>query len=233
MDRITRKTLKTDRFATEVTESVEYLAQHRRQAMIYGGIIVAVLVLSAGIYFYWQHRRTAAHDALARALETYRAPVTEEPQQGLLTFRTQSDKDAKALKDFQAIDRDFPRFKEGQIARYYIGLIYYDMGKMADAQKQLEKVAGEGQDSIPALARLTLADVYAAQGKDEEARKTLDFLIQHPTDTVSQDRAQLAMAGYLRVRKPEEARKLLLEIEKHPGPAAAVAGTMLRDLGQS
>ena len=70
MDRITRKSLKDDRFAAEVTHSVEFLGAHRRQSLLYGGIGVAVLALVLGVYFYRQHQQTASHDSLAKALET-------------------------------------------------------------------------------------------------------------------------------------------------------------------
>lgn len=159
MDRITRKSLKTDRFAAEVTHSVEYIAEHRRRVMLYGGIAVAVLAVALGIFFYRQHRRTAAHDALYKALETYRALVTEEERAGRVTFRTAEGKNTKALQQFQEITRNFPGARESKIARYYVGLVYHDMGRTAEAQKQLEQLIGEGQDNVIALARLALADV--------------------------------------------------------------------------
>ena len=232
MDRITRKTLKGDRFATEVTHSVEYIAEHRRQSILYGGIIAAVLAIGLGSYFYWQHRNTLAHDALYHALETYRATVSQQEQAGHITFRTAAEKYNKALKDFGAVTKDFPRTTEGKIARYYIGLVYYEMGNVADAQKQLEKLLAERHDNVLALARFTLAEVYISQGKDAEALKIYDYLMKHPTDMVPEGRVQLAMARYLRPRKPEEARKLLQELLKRPGPIAAAAANMLRDLAQ-
>ena len=77
MDRVTRKSLKDDKFAAEVTHSVEYLAGHRRQVTSYGGIAVAVLVVAGGIFLYRQHRSTAANQGLSKALETYHALVTD------------------------------------------------------------------------------------------------------------------------------------------------------------
>src|SRR5579884_2860092 len=114
MDRITRKSLKQDRFATEVTESVEYLAEHRRQAILYGGIAVVVLALGFGIYFYRQYHNRLIHDALARALETYRALVSDQDVPGRITFRTEQEKDAQALHQFEAVDRDYHRSPEAR-----------------------------------------------------------------------------------------------------------------------
>jgi predicted negative regulator of RcsB-dependent stress response len=233
MDRITRKTLKQDRFAAEVTQSVEYLAGHRRQTTLYGGIAVVVLAMVLGGYFYWQHRKTASHNSLAKAMETYRALVTEEDRPGRVTFKTEADRNAKALKDFEGVVKAYPRTQEGQTARYYIGLVYQQMGDMPRAQQQLEKVASESGDSIPSLARLALADVYAVEGKDELARQAFDYVIKHPSDLVPEARAQLCLVRFLRYRKPEEARKLAQELVRRPGPVASAAGALLRELGQS
>ncbi len=230
MDRITRKTLKQDKFATEVTESVEYLAEHRRQALIYGGAIVAALALGAGIYFYIQRQGDASHEALAKALVVERALVTEEDRPGRVTFKTEAEKNAKALKEMETVVKDYPRSKEAKIARYYIGLTQFQMGNKEQARKELEKLAGEGSE-MAALARLALADVYASTGKDEEARKIYDNLIKNPSDMVSENRALLAKAQYLSARQPEEARKLLNDLVRRSGPVAAAAGNMLRELG--
>ena len=231
MDRITRKSLKDDKFAAEVTHSVEYLTHHRQQAIRYGGAGVAVVALALGIFFYRQHRETAAHQALYKALETYHGLVTEEDRPGRITFKTEAEKLNKSQREFEAIARDFSGATEGRIARYYLGLVYRDEGKAAEAQKQLEQVVAGGKDNISALARLALADLYAAQGKDDEARKAYDYLIKNPTDAVSEGRAQLAMVRYLQPRKPDEARKLLQELIKRPGTVSAAAGMVLRDMG--
>ena len=232
MDRITRKSLKGDRFAVEVTHSVEFLSAHRRQSLLYGGIGVAVLALVLGVYFYREHRQSASHNALAKALETYRALVTEEDRPGRVTFKTEQAKQDQALKDFQAVVSGFSGTQEAKVASYYIGLVYRDKGNLPEAQKQLEQVIASRQDDVTSLARLTLAEIYISTGKPEEARKIYDFLIKNPTDSVPEPRAQLAMARFLEKAQPQQARQLLLELEKRPGPVSVTAGTMLRQLGQ-
>ena len=230
MDRITRKSLKDDKFAAEVGHSVEYISGHRQQVLRYGGIAAVVLALVIGIFFYRQHRKTQVHQALYKALETYHGLVTEEDRPGRVTFKTDAEKNTKATREFEAIIKDFSGTTEAHIARYYLGLVNRDMGKQADAQKLLEQATREGPDYTRALARLALADVYVAQGMDEEARKVYEYLIKNPTDAVSEGRAQLALARYLSSRKPDEARKLLQDLIKRPGTISAAAGMILRDL---
>lgn len=231
MDRITRKSLKQDRFTAEVTESVEYISEHRRQAMLYGGIAIVVVALALGIYFFRQYRSNRIHQALATALEIEHGAVNDQDVPGRPTFRTAQEKNSRAIHQFEEVTREYPRTPEGQIARYYIGLIYFDMGRVADAEKQLERVAAEGNDNIPSLARFALAEVYLSERKDEEARKTYEALMKNPTEMVPKSRSQLAMADYLRSRNPEEARKILMELIRTPGPVSSAAGNLLREMG--
>ncbi len=231
MDRITRKSLKDDRFAAEVTHSVEYIAGHRRQALLYGGVAVAVLAVAGGVYFYRQNRQTGAHDALSRALETHRGVVAEEDRPGRVTFRTAAEKNNRAIELFNAVSRKYSGAQESKIARYYTGLVLQEMGKPAEAQKVFEQLAGEGNDQVGSLARLGLGAVLAAQGKDQEARKAYEYLIQNPTDTVSDAQARLALARLVKNHKPEEARQLLEELRKRPGSAAAAAAGVLGEIG--
>jgi predicted negative regulator of RcsB-dependent stress response len=231
MDRITRKTLKQDRFATEVTESVEYIAEHRRQAMLYGGIVVAVVALALGIYFFREYRTNRIHQLLATALETEHGVVSDQEVPGRPSFRTAQEKNTRALHQFEDLAREYPRSAEGQIARYYIGLVYFDMGRAADAEKQLERVGAEGSGGVPSLARFALAEVYLSERKDDDARKVYEALLKNPTDMVPQSRVQLALADYWRSRNPSEARKILLQLVRSQGPVSGAAGNMLRELG--
>ena len=75
MDRITRSKLKTDRFAVEVEHSVEYVAEHKKQVMLYSAIGVAVALLIAGIWYYRDGRHTKRQEELAQAMEIMQAPV--------------------------------------------------------------------------------------------------------------------------------------------------------------
>ncbi len=232
MDRITRKSLKDDRFAAEVTHSVEYLAEHRRQALLYGGIGAAVLAVALGAFFYIRHRQNAAHMALYKALETYHALVTEEERPGRITFHTEQEKQKQSLKEFEQLFQSYPRSTEGRMARYYSALVQKEMGNTAEAQKRLEQAAADGPPEVSGLARLELAQIYIAQKKDEEARKQYDHLIKNPTSTVPESRARLEMARYLRSRNPDEARKLLADLQKRTGPISIAAGSLLREMGQ-
>jgi hypothetical protein len=151
------------------------------------------------VYFYRQNRRNAAHDALYKALETYRASVSAEPVPGRISFRTEADKNAKAIHDYESVAKKFSRTTEGEIARNDLALTYHSMGNMVE-QKQLERT-GRAMTAL-ALARLTLADI-SVPGKDQEAQKI--------TSTRSRILPALFKTapnsyGALSQRSPEEAR---------------------------
>ena len=68
--RITRKELKSDKFALEVEQTVDFVTEHRRELMLYGSIAVAVAVVAVGIYFYMRPASTwCARQALGDAIQ--------------------------------------------------------------------------------------------------------------------------------------------------------------------
>ena len=75
MDRLTRKELKTDKFAAEVGQTVAFLEKHRREATI-GGIAMAVVaVIAVGVYFHMSSQRAERQRLLFAALQDYDATV--------------------------------------------------------------------------------------------------------------------------------------------------------------
>ena len=231
MDRITRKSLKDDRFAAEVTHSVEFLAGHRRQVLLYGGIGAAVLAVALGGYFWWRRQQDAAHLALYKALRVYHGVISDEEREGRVTFKTEQDKQKKSLQEFESAARNHPRTAEGKIARYYAALVHKDMGKPDEARKLLAQAVGDSPAEVAALARLALAEIHEAQNRPQDARKLYEYLVKNPTSTVPEARAQLALARLLKSSQPEEARKLLSELQKRVGPISVAAGSILREMG--
>ncbi len=76
MSRITRKELKTDRFALEVGHTVDFFDRHRREVLIYGAAALVVVLLVVGFYFYRQRQ----HAARGRAGRVRCGPVVRDPR---------------------------------------------------------------------------------------------------------------------------------------------------------
>jgi len=68
LKRITRKNLKSDKFAEEVTTIWDWTAEHKTEVVRYGSIALAVVLIAAGIFYYLRYQANQREDALAAAL---------------------------------------------------------------------------------------------------------------------------------------------------------------------
>jgi predicted negative regulator of RcsB-dependent stress response len=221
--RITRKELKTDKFALEVEHTVNFFEEHQKELIRYGGIGLALVVLLLGWMTYSRHQHTAREAALARAIEVQESPVGP-PQPGEnRNFPTQESKDQAALQAFSQVTSTYSGSAEGEIAEYYLGSIRADQGKLAEAEKSFKEVADKGDARYSSLAKLSLAQIYFADGRDAQGEGLLRDLMAHPTTFVSKEQATIALARYLSVKKPAEARKLLDPLRSQPGAVGQVA----------
>jgi len=209
VDRITRKELKTDKFALEVEQAVGFLTAHRRQVTRYGtaALIVVLALMASG--WYRRHQRAVRQEALTAALQIYNAPVGQTGNPFLPGYPSEEEKNKAALKAFTELANRHGSSDEGFIARYYLGAMAADRGDLAEAEKHFRPVAESRHANYAALAKLALADIYRAQGRLDEGEKLLRSLIEKPTDFVSKEHATLLLAELIRDSRPEEARKLL------------------------
>jgi predicted negative regulator of RcsB-dependent stress response len=211
VDRLTRKELKSDKFAQEVTDTFEMLKTHPAEVKRYGAIAAIVLVLAGGIFFYFRHQQTVRHAALEQALRLDDGVVGPVQNQviGQVDFPNQEAKD-KALKEsFSNLAAKYRGTQEGAIGELYLGAAMADKGELKDA----EKIYKEAVDSAPApyasVAKMSLAQIYASNGQSAEAEKLLRSIIDKPTVFVSKEEATIVLAQLLLRSNPQEARKLL------------------------
>jgi predicted negative regulator of RcsB-dependent stress response len=232
LDRLTRKDLKTDKFAQEVGNTFEFLAEHRSQVKLYGGIALGLIVLGAGYYFYSNYRASVRRDALAAAIKVDDATVGQ-PQPPLLNFATQEEKDKARAEAFAKVASQYRGTQEGAIAQLYVAADLADKGKLAEAEKAYQDALSSAPDAYASLASVALAGVYSAQGKTADAEKLLRELIENPTPFVSKDEATIHLAEVLAATKPAEARKLLEPLRTSRSSISRAAITMLGNIPQS
>lgn len=231
MDRISRKDLKTDKFAEEVTHTVEYLGEHRRSLMLWGGIALGVIVIVLGVWMWRSHSHTKRQELLTEALRIQNANIGGETGNPfLLTYPSQEERDKAATKAFQEIISKYPGSAEANVSRYYLGIIAADQGRIADAQKAFEEVAAKADKETASLAKLALAHVLRAQNKLPDAEKLLRELIDHPTTLVSKEQATIALGRLLADVNPAEARKLLEPLRASRGPVSRAALNALGEI---
>jgi len=229
--RITRKELKSDKFALEVEHTVTFFEEHREVFFRYGWIALAVGVLVLGYSFYARRQHATREAALYKAFQVVEAPVAAAPGGGL-SFPTQELKDQEAVKQFTALASKFGGSAEGEIAEYYLGSILADQGKLADAEKRFKSVAQSGDQKYASLARLALAEIYFGDGRADQGEKTLRDLIAHPTLFVSADQATIALARQFAPKDPAEARKLLEPLLSKTGATGQTAVSLNAEIPQ-
>jgi TPR repeat protein len=228
--RITRKELKTDKFALEVEHTVTFFEEHRQQLVLYGGIALGVVALIVGYIIYAGRAHAAREVALSHAIEVQEAGVGGMSGNGGLSFPTQDAKDKEATKVFTELKNKYSGSMEAEVAQYYLGSILADQGSLAQAEKSFQEAAEKGDARYAPLAKLSLAQIYFSDGRDTQGESMLRDLIAHPTVFVSSEQASITLARYLAAKKPAEARKLLEPLRSQPGAVGQIALTVLGEM---
>lgn len=230
MARITRKELKSDKFALEVEHGLTFFEEHQKEIVRYGGIALALVAVYFGIRLYTGRQHGFREAALVKAIQVQETGIGALVQGASPTFPTQQVKDEAALKAFSDLKKSYPGAEEAAIAEYYLGAIRSDQGNLAEAEKSFQEVAQKGDEKYASLAKLSLSEVYFAEGKPDQAEKTLRDLMAHPTIFVSSEQAQIGLARGILQSKPAEARKLLDGLRNRPGSVGQLAITLYGEL---
>jgi predicted negative regulator of RcsB-dependent stress response len=228
--RITRKQLKSDKFAQEVGLTVTFFEEHQKEIVRYGAIVAVVGLLFAGYLYYQRKQHGVREEALTKAIQVQETPVGPSAGGGR-GFPTQEAKDQEALRVFTDLRNKYAGSGEGEIAEYYLGAIRADQGKLGEAEKSFQEAAQKSDQNYASLARLSLAQIYFADGRTDLGERTLRELIAKPTIFVSKEQAAITLARYLTPKKPAEARKLLDPLRNVPGPVGQVALQAYGELG--
>jgi predicted negative regulator of RcsB-dependent stress response len=230
VDRITRKELKSDKFALEVGHTVEYVSGHRKAVIRYSVIGGAVLVLILSFLAWRRHTTAAREQAFNAAIDIMNAPVGSSSGDLTRTFPTEEARNQAAVAAFSDLAARYAGTTEGTAAEYYLGAIAADQGKMAEAEKHLKEAADSGEANYASLAKLALAEVYQSEGKSQDGERVLRDLIAHPTVFVSKDQATLALAGLISQNRPNEAIKMLDPLKTVNGTVGQTAISMIAQI---
>ena len=231
MARITRKELKSDKFALEVGLTVTFFEEHRKEIIRYGGAALAVIVLILGYRIYSGRQHAIRQEALVAAIRIQDTPVGAA-QPGQPSFPTQDVRDQVATKAFSDLIGKYGGSDEAVISEYYLGAIKADQGKLAEAEKSYKEVADHGDAKHASLAKLALAQIYFADGRSDQGEKMLRDLMDHPTIFVSKEQATISLARSIGPKKPADARKLLDPLRTQPGAVGQVAIQLYGELSQ-
>jgi predicted negative regulator of RcsB-dependent stress response len=209
VDKLTRKELKSDKFALEVQHSVEYVSRHRQQMIRWAVPAVVVVLAVIGIFWYRNYRHDARQEDLHAAMLVQNSTVGPSQSEYTVTFPTAEARKTAVLKSWRDLAAKYPGTEEGAIAEYFLGTNSADEGNLADAARHFQAAIDAGGGAYASEAKLALAQVYAAQGKLNDGVKLLQSVIDHPTVLVSKDAATLALADLIKSSDPKRAKQLV------------------------
>ena len=228
---LSRKELKSDRFALEVQHSVEYVGDHRRPIIMWTGIGAIVALALLGFYLYREHTHTLRQEQLAQAFKIQNAQVGPPGNEYMTSFPTAAERDKAGTKAFTDVAVKYPGTPEGSVAEYFLATAAADRGNMQEAEKRFQIVADSSDAGYASLAKIALAQLYNSEGKAAEGEKLIRSIIDHPTIFVSKEEATIALGRLIGPTKPQEARNLLEPLRKNERSAVSRAAlTALSDL---
>ena len=99
MDKLTRKELKSDKFALEVQHSVEYVSEHRRQMIQWAVPAAALVLIVIGVFWYRSYQHDARQEALHAAEAIQNSQVGPSQSEYVVTFPTSQAREAGVNAD--------------------------------------------------------------------------------------------------------------------------------------
>lgn len=218
--RLTRKQIKKDQFVSLVDRVFHWLGQNWRQAATGLGGVLAVALVWWGVTAVLGSRSDAAAQAIARALETYAAPVgSAASADATVKFATDGERLVAAEKAFQAVKSRYWLTPQARVAELFLARISVDRGDQAQAIKLLGEITSRRTgDPVVRLAMLDLIRLRLAKGEGLQLVAELEGMASGKDPRLPRDAALFQLARVWEGQgKPEEASKLYRKlVEEFP-----------------
>jgi predicted negative regulator of RcsB-dependent stress response len=227
VDKLTRKELKSDKFALEVQHSVEYVAEHRRQMIQWAVPAVAAVLIVIGIFYYRSYQHNVRQEALHSTMLIQNSTVGPSQSEYVVSFPTPDARQTAVVKAWRDLAAKYSGTQEGDIAEFFLGTNAADTGNLPEAAKHFRAAIDSGSGPYASEAKLALAQVYAAQGKLNDGVQLIQSVIDHPTVMISKDAAILALADLIKISDPKRARALVEPLRTSTRSAVSKAAITL------
>jgi tetratricopeptide (TPR) repeat protein len=231
VDTQTRHALKKDKFAQAAASSASWVGEHRSGVLRWTIIAVVAVVIVIGGLVTWSMRSAAANSALGAAMDIYNAPLAEPGlPTGTGVYATSAERARAANQKFLAVANQYGWMKQGEMAHYFAGITYQDLGQNGQAETELKSASGSWDRNLADLAKLALANLYHQTNRDSQAIDLYNQVIAKPSTTVPAAVAQLNLADlYAAEGKLDQARALWAKVQDadKQGAAGAIAAQKL------
>lgn len=208
-----RHQLKQNEVARTTARVVETVAEHRDRIMLISVIVLLVVAIGGG-YFYWRKRTNdKAGSMLGVAMAVGQSPIVPAPTvpgaaQAPNTYPNERARQEAALRAFQQVAATYPSTDAGVAAQYHAAGALLSLGRLAEAEKAFAEVAGRPGASVYAsVAKLGRAEALAGQTKYDDAIKALTDLAGDRDGALPVDGVLMELARTcVKAGKKEEAR---------------------------
>lgn len=237
MDRQHRRDLKHDKFVDEVGTLSIRARENQRLLLIITCAVVALAVLSYGIYFWRSSREDKGQVALGKAIETIESPLVPPPGGQPVPnakFKTDAERQAAAEKQFKEVETKFSGTDAADVAGLYLARLEALHGNTASARKRLEHFADEHpKHLLVGGARFSLYQLRIDAGEAPQVAQELQAQIGKsdsilPSDTLlvllahaydAQGNADKSKETYRRISTEFPDSPYAIEAQRRAGPA--------------
>lgn len=214
-----RQQLKHDEFSETLQQAYTRFDQNRSAVTTVLGIVVVIVMVAGGVYWYRSHQADEAARLLAEALAITEAqvvpPVTAIPGQPAPpappagSYSSERAKLEAAIPKFEAAADKYSSTEPGRFARYRAGAALATLDRTADARAQYQKLVDtDGQGLYGRMAKLALAQCDVQDKKYDAAIATLRDLSLDAKGDLPVDAILLQLGqAYLAAGKTTEARQ--------------------------
>ncbi|MCC6264645.1 MAG: tetratricopeptide repeat protein [Bryobacterales bacterium] len=233
MARLTRKELKTDRFAEGVGAAVGGVLDHKKEVTRYGIIAAVVVVLIVGGLTWYRtqaKQRRADFDVLLRTME---APIAPPGQSGGVSYATEADKEKAVNEALEAFSKEHSGTNEDALAHYFLASNAVEDGNLEKALSDVEVAIKNGDSDTAAVARFLKGNILASQGKSDEAEKIYRDLLNASSGYMTKGEVTIALAKLIGKKNPDEAIKLLEPMRLAEGSTQRIVSQAIEEIRSS
>ncbi len=226
-----------DVFQQKVGKGIEEIGKKvegRGRTLLYAlGAVVVLAILIAVFNSFSKRSNAEAQSALAKAIETSKARITDTPPvagTGEKTYKTEKERADAAIAQFQAVVDNYGG-AAGEKAKYFIAVTKLFSDRPA-AITELEAMAN-GTSDVAKLAKFALAQTRAEDGRFDEAATLYNELLGMPDPLIAKDTVNFELAKvYEKQGKTAEAADLYFQIAKTASEAKDADGKAI-SMGQT
>jgi len=164
MTKLSKKELKEpDILQTTATKIVHYIKKNRVRFYVFATAGITAVIITVGIYFYWDNYQTKAIQIYTRA------------QNNMLKNMDDPSVSDKTLKTFQELIESYPYSWSARMAHYHLGNIYYNKGELDNAIDSYKKFISSVKSDEAGVKFLALTSLGYCYESRKDFKTALEY----------------------------------------------------------